>query len=85
MSERFECNQCGLCCQNLLLSDLYSELDRGDGICKYFVEETRLCSIYETRPLKCNVNAYYDKFLSKMMSRAQWHKINRDICYKLAK
>ena len=41
----FKCDCCGCCCRNLQLSDLYSELDRGDGTCKYLVGN--LCSIYE--------------------------------------
>lgn len=48
----FHCDCCGLCCMNLDKSDLYSDLNRGDGICKYFDEQTHLCSIYDERPEK---------------------------------
>ena len=41
---------------NLDKSDLYSDLNRGDGICKYFDEQTHLCSIYDERPEKCNID-----------------------------
>ena len=27
----FECDSCGLCCMNIYKSEIYSELDRGDG------------------------------------------------------
>ena len=27
----FQCDQCGACCRHLGWSDLYRELDRGDG------------------------------------------------------
>ena len=46
----FNCNKCGLCCQNL--NEYYLDLDRGDGVCRYFNEKTRLCDIYEKRPMK---------------------------------
>lgn len=47
----FLCDKCGLCCRNLNLSEIYADLDRGDGTCKYL--QGNLCSIYEKRPLKC--------------------------------
>lgn len=46
----FECDSCGLCCMNIYKSEIYSELDRGDGVCKYL--SGNLCSIYENRPLQ---------------------------------
>ena len=41
----FKCDCCGLCCMNLNKSDLYDDLNRGDGVCKYFDEVSKLCSI----------------------------------------
>lgn len=52
----FYCDCCGLCCMNLSKSEIYSDLDRGDGICKYFDMDSKLCTIYEERPEKCNVD-----------------------------
>ena len=37
----FKCDCCGLCCCNLDKSSIYQDLDSGDGICKYFDENTR--------------------------------------------
>ena len=81
--ERFNCDRCGLCCQNLKMSDLYSSLDRGDGVCKYFDSSTNLCTIYECRPILCNIDYYYDENLKDKISRQEWHDLNSEICQKL--
>ena len=77
----FECDKCGNCCRNLKMSELYNDLDRGDGICKYL--EGNLCSIYDNRPLKCNIDKSYDEFFSKTMSREEFYEENYKICEKL--
>lgn len=51
----FECDKCGACCRSLKCSELYSKLDRGDGVCKYLNDN--LCSIYDTRPVLCRVES----------------------------
>ena len=53
----FKCDKCGECCRHLNESDLYIELDRGDGVCKYL--DGNLCSIYENRPLHCRIDESY--------------------------
>ena len=83
MSEKFKCDCCGLCCQNIRLSNEYADLDRGDGVCKHYDEETRLCGIYALRPIKCNVDEYYDRYLSSKMSRAEFHEMNYAACRRL--
>ena len=80
---KFNCDMCGLCCKNIKYSSLSAELDRGDGICKYLRDN--LCEIYAERPIFCNVEAYYDKYLSKIMSREDFYKINYEICAELKK
>lgn len=42
----FKCDKCGLCCENLKMSSLYKELDRGDGICKNYDVNTKLCNLF---------------------------------------
>ena len=80
---KFECDLCGLCCRNIRLSYFYKpELDRGDGICKNLLEDNR-CKIYNDRPIVCNVDAYYEKYLSKMMSRQQFYAMNYKMCAEL--
>ena len=41
---------------------MYQDLDRGDGVCKYFDVSTKLCTIYKERPLKCRVEEGYDVY-----------------------
>ena len=79
----FYCDRCGACCRHLELSPLYRELDRGDGICKYL--SGNLCSIYETRPLLCRVDASYDAFFKDVMSREMYYKLNYVSCNELKK
>jgi len=81
----FECDKCGLCCRNLNLNPLYEELDRGDGVCKYFDEKTNLCKIYNNRPLICNIDAIYDLMFSNQMSRSQYYHLNKESCQTLRK
>ena len=70
----FPCDQCGACCRNLKLSELYRELDRGDGVCRYL--DGNLCSIYQTRPLLCRIDESYDRFFKDSMSREEFYREN---------
>ncbi len=79
----FPCKQCGLCCQHVGQSKLYQDLDRGDGCCRYFDDTTNLCRIYDHRPLRCNVDVYYDAYLKDRMTREAYYKINQEVCQKL--
>ena len=79
----FNCDCCGLCCQNVGKSFLQVDFDRGDGVCKNFDDATKLCKIYKNRPLVCNVDAYYEKFLSDIMTREDFHEINYKVCQSL--
>ena len=78
---KFQCDKCGLCCKNIRFSSLAAELDRGDGVCKHLKDN--LCEIYSERPIFCNVEAYYDKYLSEKISREEFYKNNRAVCKKL--
>lgn len=79
----FQCDQCGCCCRNLNKSELYSNLDRGDGVCKY--SSGNECSIYNERPLLCRVDECYKLFFSQYMSLEEYYQLNKDICKKLKK
>ncbi len=74
----FKCDKCGLCCSYLKKSELYKDLDRGDGVCKFLKEN--LCSIYETRPLLCRVDECYDIFFSSQMTKEDFYKLNYKGC-----
>ena len=79
----FKCTKCGQCCRNLGKSDLYSALDRGDGVCKYL--EGNLCSIYKDRPLLCRVDESYYAFFQEQYSLDEYYRINYNCCKKLQK
>lgn len=79
----FECDKCGLCCTQLSESSVYSKLDRGDGICKFFDEELSLCSIYQQRPLLCNVDKSYEMCFKRSMSKEEYYQLNYEACRKL--
>lgn len=79
----FPCIQCGLCCQNLNESSLYDDLNRGDGTCKYYLEEEKKCSIYDQRPLKCRIDDMYDAYFSKVMNKKEYYEVNIKACQSL--
>lgn len=79
----FKCNQCGCCCRNLEGSDLYAELDRGDGICKYL--NGNLCSIYEKRPLLCRIDDCYERYFKSQYSLEEYYDLNYKACKVLKK
>lgn len=79
----FHCDKCGLCCMHIGSSSILSALDRGDGVCKFFVDATRLCSIYKTRPTLCNVEQAYEAYYKETMSRKEYYSINYESCRKL--
>lgn len=83
LPEKFPCDCCGLCCMSLKRSLLYQDLDRGDGICRFFEMDTRLCSIYENRPVKCSIDRSYELYLKDVMSKAEYYELNRRACEEL--
>lgn len=65
------------------MSDETLFLDRGDGVCKNFDEQTNLCTIYTERPLVCRVEEYYKKHLSEKIEWDEFVRINVKICEQL--
>ena len=82
---RFPCTSCGLCCKNLGLSSEASKLNRGDGTCLHFDDNTNLCLIYEDRPLVCRVEDYYTKYLSETFKWDDFVALNLKVCETLQK
>lgn len=80
---KFQCDKCGKCCENLNQSDLYESLNRGDGTCKFYDEQKRLCSIYSHRPIICNVDEAYEKFFKELYTKEEYYKMNHRACEKL--
>lgn len=79
----FSCDCCGKCCMNLGESELYRDLDRGDGVCLHFDLKSHLCRIYAKRPDKCNVDKSYNLFFRDIMSKEQYYQLNYKACMKL--
>lgn len=77
----FECEKCGECCKNLDKSEIYAELDRGDGTCIYL--RGNLCSIYTNRPLLCRIDECYDILFKKQYSIDEYYRMNYEVCKKL--
>ncbi|WP_104760744.1 YkgJ family cysteine cluster protein [Helicobacter cetorum] len=76
-------DKCGKCCEHVHLSELTKELDRGDGVCKHYDSKTKLCAIYETRPLICQVESMYRLYYSKEYSWQEFCALNLKVCEEL--
>ena len=83
----FECKKCGKCCT---LFHWFREddptrimLDSGDGTCKYFDRASRLCSIYESRPIICNHSQYFDEYLKDRMTREDFDVFLNLFCERI--
>jgi len=81
--DKFICEQCGACCRNLDKSILFAELDKGDGVCRFFDDETNVCTIYDERPLLCNVDKAYAVYFEKHMSYDEYRMANTNACKTL--
>ena len=77
----FECIQCGECCRHLDRSELYKDLDRGDGVCIYLRGD--LCSIYEDRPLICRIEESYNELFSEVYTKEEYYRLNEEACMRL--
>lgn len=78
----FQCDCCGLCCQHLSNLTGYEDLDDGTGVCRYYNEETKLCTIYDMRPLKCNVQKAYLLY-QQFMTYEEYLQLNQEGCKRL--
>ncbi|WP_084777954.1 YkgJ family cysteine cluster protein [Saccharibacillus sacchari] len=77
----FACDGCGACCKNLDKSPIYEDLNRGDGVCKYLIDNQ--CSVYENRPLLCRVDESYEAFFKQIYSLEEYYELNYTMCAKL--
>ena len=79
----FSCDQCGLCCMQIGGSALYDGLNRGDGICIFFDEGTRICQIYDNRPLLCNVDKVHETYCKEKITQDEYYELNYRTCKRL--
>lgn len=78
----FQCEQCGCCCRRIGEVDFAKHMALADGSCKFLNTETNLCAIYETRPIFCRVDEFFEKFLSDKMTREDFYRKNKITCQK---
>ncbi|QUN06911.1 YkgJ family cysteine cluster protein [Shewanella yunxiaonensis] len=79
MSE-FPCFKCGRCCQLVSTAQETKVLDRGDGACRHYDDETKLCLIYENRPDICRVDKQFSLNYAKEYDWETFVDINIKAC-----
>jgi Fe-S-cluster containining protein len=62
---------------------LLSDFDSGNGVCKYLKDN--LCSIYDARPLICNISEMYEAHFKENMTEIQFFRDNLQSCVQIAK
>lgn len=84
---KFPCSGCGLCCTKI---DIIGKLYGKDvfpyswdetGRCEKLTDDNK-CSIYNDRPLICNVDDMFDAVYHKQMTREEFYRANADLCNK---
>ena len=89
---KFECDSCGLCCQNigsiktiseeialsLINENVVFTYKEVNGMCEKFIDNK--CSVYENRPLICNVEK-----MAELLSieKSEFYKENTIACNDL--
>ncbi|WP_399553544.1 YkgJ family cysteine cluster protein [uncultured Veillonella sp.] len=77
----FSCDKCGLCCRNIDRIPELKTFHNGNGICKFLINNK--CSIYDRRPLICNVDRIYEKFFRTSYTLEEFYKLNHQVCMML--
>lgn len=77
----FSCDKCGLCCRNIDRIPELKAFHNGNGICKFLINNK--CSIYNRRPLICNVDRVYEKFFRTSYTLEEFYKLNHQVCMML--
>jgi Fe-S-cluster containining protein len=78
--DKFICDRCGSCCRSIGKSVLFADLDKGGGICGHLDEETNLCTIYNERPLFCDVEKAYEAYFADVVDIEEYFLMNRKAC-----
>jgi len=82
LMEEFPCTRCGLCCLNLDKVPVLIDFHNGDGRCQYYVEH-KGCSIYEHRPLVCQIDNMYQTYFFNDLKKIDFYRKNAEICNQL--
>lgn len=80
ITKDFPCEKCGCCCRSLAGCGLYADLDRGDGVCRYFDIKSKLCLIYDKRPEKCNISKMYSLYFADQYTWEEFIDVNKKAC-----
>ena len=59
-------------------------MHNGDGVCFHYDKNLKLCTIYENRPLICNVTGGY-QFFKQELSLQEYYDLNHQSCEQLKK
>lgn len=78
----FSCDCCGECCRHINGIVELEELCLPDGSCKYLLPNNK-CSIYDDRPLICQIDGYYKAVMYRFMSLEDFYDINNKACIEL--
>lgn len=78
----FTCDCCGECCRHIIGIVELQEFCLPDGSCKYLLTNNK-CSIYDNRPLICQVDEYYKDVIYPFMSLEDFYDINNKACNEL--
>ena len=76
----FPCKRCGNCCRMIGHISWAKHMALPDGVCRYLDQQTNLCSIYENRPVFCNVDAYYQLYMKGKMDKDEFYALNEKEC-----
>lgn len=94
--KEFPCDACGACCKHIGITLRAQAKLEGSfakaiaefpyklvgDMCEKFDVATNKCTVYETRPLLCNVNALRDAIVPNMPVNL-WHILNKNGCKTL--
>lgn len=79
-----ECDTCtALCCRNIPNEYQIVFCLSGTSICKHLDQTTNKCTIYQERPLICNVTEYHNCSLKLANGTSETPKINKDEWYEI--
>ena len=81
MVDRFPCNGCGLCCENIGHINELTSYDRGDSVCKFLKDKQ--CSIYNDRPLICQIDGMYEHVFYEHFSKEEYYFENLKACKQM--
>ncbi|HPY40866.1 MAG TPA: YkgJ family cysteine cluster protein [Thiolinea sp.] len=79
----FPCNRCGACCRNVHLAAETQFLDRGDGCCQHYDDNSKQCTIYADRPSICRVDEQYIINYQSLLTWESFVEINVKACNQL--